>query len=82
MTDSERDVLLVKMSSQVGALGGQCERMAEYTSEMKEWQREQNGDIRALQKWQAKLTGAFGVVAVLVIWQDELREAITHLLGG
>lgn len=42
-----------------------------------------NGDIRALKTWQARLTGAFGVVAfVCLIVQDELREAVTHVLGG
>ncbi len=40
-----------------------------------------NGDIRALKTWQARLTGAFGVLAVVVVFfQAEIVEVVTQAL--
>ena len=74
MNASERDLLL-------GRLDERSESAAKDLKDMKEWQREQNGDILALQKWQAKLTGAFGILAVVVIFfQAEIAEVVTGVL--
>ena len=79
MTDSERDELLGRLDERTLNMATGLE---DFREEMRGWQREQNGDIRALQRWQAKLTGAFGVVGVIVLaTQDEIREAITHVFG-
>ena len=42
------------------------------TAEVKGICKEHNGDIRALQRWQAKLTGAFGVLTFGVIFIQPL----------
>lgn len=69
MNVGERDELLI--------------RVDERTLNMAEDIKVHNGDIRALKTWQARLTGAFGVVVfVILIVQDELREAVTHVFGG
>ncbi|GAG50227.1 unnamed protein product [marine sediment metagenome] len=58
-------------------------RLDERTLQMVKKLDAHNGDIRALKTWQARLTGAFGVVAfICLVVQDELREAVTHLLGS
>jgi hypothetical protein len=58
-------------------------RLDERTARMLVKLEAHNGDIKALKAWQAKLTGAFGVVAfVCVVVQDEVREVVTHVLGG
>jgi hypothetical protein len=66
---SERDLLLG--------------RLDERTESMIKKLDAHNGDIRALKTWQARLTGAFGVVAfICLVVQDELREAVTQIFGG
>ena len=53
------------------------------TTEIKALCKEHNGDIKALKTWQARLTGAFGVVAfICLVVQDEIREGITRVFGG
>lgn len=69
MNASERDLLLG--------------RLDERTESMIKKLDVHNGDIRALKTWQARLTGAFGVVAfICLVVQDELREAVTQIFGG
>ena len=76
MTDSERDELL-------GRLDERTENIQDSLREMKGWQQEQNGDILALKQWQAKLTGAFCVLAaVVVFFQAEIAEVVTRVAGG
>ena len=76
MNASQRDELL-------GRLDERSEHMAADLAEMKEWQREQNGDIDALKAWQAKLTGAFCILAaVTLFFQAEIMEVVTHVFGS
>lgn len=77
MTDSERDELLGRLDERTLNITTGLE---DFREEMREWQKDQNGDIRALQKWQAKLTGAFGVLAVIVVFfQAEIAEVVKDL---
>jgi len=69
MNASQRDELLIRLDERCGNM---VEKLDAH-----------NGDIRALKTWQARLTGAFGVVAfVCLIVQDELREGILRFVGG
>ena len=73
MEDADRDELL-------GRLDERSAHAATDLAEMKEWQKEQNGDILALKQWQAKLTGAFGVLAVVVVlFQAEIVGVVADL---
>ena len=69
MNAAQRDDLLIRLDERSEAADKKLD--------------EHNGDIKALKTWQARLTGAFGVVAfVCLVVQDELREAVTHVFGG
>lgn len=76
MNASKRDDLLSRLDERT-------EHMADDLKEIKEHAKEQNGDIKALQAWQAKLTGAFCVLAaVVVFFQAEIVEVVTRVFGG
>lgn len=83
MNASQRDELLIDLKGTTERLDERTENMASDLAEMKEWQRDQNGDIAALRAWQAKLTGAFCVLAAVVLFfQAEIMEVVTHVFGG
>lgn len=67
MKAAERDELLIRLDERSKSMDRKLDA--------------HNGDIRALKAWQAKLTGAFGVVAFIILaTQDELREVVTGVL--
>ena len=69
MKAADRDILLGEIN----------ERTKTIESDVKE----HNGQIRAIEKWQAKMMGSFAVVGVIVvIAQEDVREFVGKVLGG
>lgn len=76
MNVGERDELLGRVDERTLAI----KEMVDSNSDKLD---QHNGDIQALKQWQAKLTGAFCVLAaVVVFFQTEIAEVVTHVLGG
>ena len=69
MNASQRDELLIRLDERSEAAATKLDA--------------HNGDIQALKTWQARLTGAFGILAfVIVLFQTDIRGAVTHVFGG
>ena len=76
MNASERDELLGRLDERTLAI----KEMVDSNSNKLD---AHNGDILALKQWQAKLTGAFCVLAaVVVFFQAEIAEAVTDVFGS
>lgn len=69
MNASQRDELLIRLDERSEAAAKKLD--------------EHNGDIRALKAWQTRLTGAFGLLAFVVLYfQTDIREAVTRVFGS
>jgi len=76
MNANTRDELLVRLDERTLAIKEKVDSNSDKLDQ-------HNGDIQALKQWQAKLTGAFCILAaVVVFFQAEIAEAVTHVFGG